>query len=136
MPIRLVAFFGMLAAAALGLASRMTVLKEVPILGEYGGDACWAIAAYALVRVCIPKARIQTVVLIAAAISLAVELSQLVDVTWLNNLRQNTVVRLLIGHGFLWSDLVAYAVGIAIAAMVELLISQAVHAKSASEHDR
>ncbi len=136
MPIRLIAFFGMLAAAALGLASRMTVLKEVPILGEYGGDACWAMAAYALVRICAPKASIQTVALIAAALSLAVELSQLVDVAWLNNLRQHTFVKLLIGHGFLWSDLVAYAVGIAIAAMVELLMSQAAHAKSASEHDQ
>jgi len=127
---RTLAFFGMLAAAALGLASRRTALQEVPVIGEYGGDVCWAMAAYAMVRVLAPRASVPAALLVAGAMSLAVELSQLIDIALLNDLRQNAFVALLIGHGFLWSDLVCYAAGIAIAAIVDRLACRGARATS------
>ena len=128
-PTRITAFFGMLCAASFGLASRKTALHDVPIIGVYGGDAAWAMAAYALVRMCAPRASIDSVMLIAGAMALAVELSQLLDAAWINELRQNSFVALLIGKGFLWSDLAAYLVGILLAALIELFIRRVAHAR-------
>ena len=136
LPTRLAAFGFMILAAVLGLASRKTALHTVPVIGTYGGDAAWAMAAYALVRTCAPRARIDTVMLLAAGMALAVELSQLIDAPWINELRQNAFVALLIGKGFLWSDLAAYLAGIVIAALLNLLILRSAHARSAGGHDR
>ena len=51
----------------------------------------------------------------AAGICLAVETSQLIHAEWLENLRSHRIVALLIGRGFLWIDLVRYALGLVIA---------------------
>jgi hypothetical protein len=133
---RVIAFVGLIAAALLGLASRKTLLHEVPILGEYGGDVCWAIAAFALVRLCVPRVSVRVVMLVAGALSLGVELSQLIDIPVVNDLRENALVALLIGRGFLASDLASYAAGIIIAATVERLMCRAVPATSASARDQ
>ena len=134
LPTRLAAFFFMVLAAVLGLATRKTGLNAVPVIGTYGGDVAWAMAAYALVRMCAPKARIDTVMLIAGIMALGVELSQLIDAQWINDLRQNAFVALIIGKGFLWSDLGAYIVGVLIAALINLIILRIAHARSASAH--
>ena len=117
--VRITALLDMFFAAANGLASRSSLLRDIPILGVYGGDTCWAIAVYALVRFIAPRSKIRVVVFVAIGLSLAVECSQLMDFNWLEDLRSNALAVLFIGEGFLWSDLAAYAVGIALAAILD-----------------
>ena len=117
--VRVTAMLAVVFAVAIGLASRSRLLGGIPILGVYGGDTCWAIAVYALVRFIAPRSQIRRVVVIAIGLSLAVELSQLIDLNWLKDLRSNALAVLFIGEGFLWSDLAAYAVGIGLAAMLD-----------------
>ena len=45
-----------------------------------------------------------------------VEISQLYQVQWLNNIRMTTPGRLVLGQGFLWGDIISYTIGITIAA--------------------
>lgn len=107
---------------ALGLASRTAPLASVPILGNYFGDGTWAAAAYALIRILAPKLRVGTVVLVAITVAFAVEFSQLWHPAWLDEIREHRLIALLIGRGFIWADLVAYVIGVLVAAGIEIAL--------------
>ena len=113
---RLWAAGGMLLAAAFGLASRSAPMADWPIIGTYGGDAAWAMAAYAGWRFLLPSLNRLWIAALTFGLATMVEISQLADWAWLNSIRDQQHGALLLGRGFLWSDLVAYAVG-TIAAM-------------------
>ncbi|WP_330656044.1 ribosomal maturation YjgA family protein [Alkaliphilus flagellatus] len=49
----------------------------------------------------------------------SIEVSQLYQSQWINTIRNTTIGRLILGYGFLWSDLLAYTVGIAIGVLIE-----------------
>jgi hypothetical protein len=48
-----------------------------------------------------------------------VEISQLYHAPWIDSIRQTTPGGLVLGFGFLWTDLVCYSVGIAIESLTE-----------------
>lgn len=102
----------MLLAAATGLASRTAPFRDWPVIGAYGGDACWTIAACAGLRFILIGTPTRWLALAGYAISVGVELSQLIRWDWLDAIRATTPGALLLGRGFLWSDLVAYAGGV------------------------
>jgi hypothetical protein len=108
---RSTALVGMLAAAAIGLGSRLPMTEGVPILGPYGGDAAWTIAACAGIRLIRPTLPVLRIALLGYGLSVVVECSQLVHVDPLDEIRSHPLGALLLGRGFLWSDLVAYGVG-------------------------
>jgi len=56
------------------------------------------------------------------AIAFAVEYSQLYHAAWIDSIRQTRIGGLVLGSDFLWSDLVCYAVGVGIAALLDALI--------------
>ena len=51
---------------------------------------------------------------VAMLFSLDVEISQLYHAPWIDSIRRTTLSGLLLGFGFIWSDLACYAVGVAI----------------------
>ena len=53
--------------------------------------------------------------------ALVIETSQLFHTPWLDALRANRFAALVLGQGFLWSDLLCYAVGIALGVVMERL---------------
>jgi len=59
------------------------------------------------------------VAVIALVFSYLIEFSQLYQATWINSLRANRIGGLVLGYGFLWSDLLCYTVGIAFGIMIE-----------------
>jgi hypothetical protein len=48
-----------------------------------------------------------------------VEISQLYQAEWFNAIRITMPGRLILGQGFLWSDIISYTIGISIAAFIE-----------------
>ena len=60
------------------------------------------------------------VALAALAFSFAIELSQLYHAPWLDAVRATFVGHLVLGSGFMWGDLIAYALGILGGALAEL----------------
>lgn len=48
-----------------------------------------------------------------------IEITQLFTPDWLEYLRSFKICALLLGYGFLWSDLIAYALGITLGAIVD-----------------
>ena len=113
--IRVIALIGLLLAATFGLASRQPPLVGWPVIGTYGGDAAWAMAAYAGWRLLRPTDALLVTAGLALLTAFTVEISQLVRVDWLDTIRSTRLGALLLGRGFLWSDLVAYAGGTVLA---------------------
>jgi hypothetical protein len=85
------------------------------VSGTYGGDAAWAMAACAGWRFLRPAANVSMIAGPALLTAFSVEISQLVRVEWLDTIRSTRLGTLLLGRGFLWSDLLVYSVGAAVA---------------------
>ena len=127
-------YAGMLAATVLlGLASRRWPERQPAVVAAYAGDALWAAMVYwigaliwpALSR---PPRRIFDRRLAGAALGVAaaVEVSQLYRAPWIDAVRASRVGALVLGRGFLWSDLVCYAAGVAGAVAVDVLLVRGV----------
>jgi hypothetical protein len=106
----------------LGLASRSNSPLNPALVKEYAGDTLWALAAYLTIAFIFPHFSINRVAVVAGLISLAVEVSQLYQATWINGIRQMRLGGLLLGHSFLWSDLICYCLGICIGVLLEGVI--------------
>lgn len=110
--------FIVLAVIALGLLSRKL---PVPL---WIGDMLWALMVYFIVRVFFIKYMVSKVAIIALLFSLCIEFSQLYQAPWINSLRQTLPGRLILGQGFLWSDLLAYTLGVGIGALADRALSK------------
>ncbi|MFN7146557.1 MAG: DUF2809 domain-containing protein [Myxococcota bacterium] len=104
---------------AAGLASRAGGMPAW--VHAYVGDALYAALIYGLAGVVAPGAAIGRRAGVALAICVAIELSQAWHPPWLDALRAHRAVALVLGRGFLASDLVAYTVGVAATAGGEAL---------------
>lgn len=97
---------------AIGLSSR-TILRpwspEWMLL--YGGDVFWAAALYGLLAMLGCNAHPNRVLILTYLIAVVIELSQLYQAPWINQIRQTIPFNFILGQGFLWSDLAAYAMG-------------------------
>ena len=94
----------------LGLVSR-----KVSFVPECFGDALWAVVMYCCWRIVLVNRPPYIAAVCALITSFAVEFSPLIKWEWLVRVRSTTIGHLLLGQGFLWSDLIAYTVGIAAA---------------------
>jgi hypothetical protein len=107
----------------LGLGSRSGATWLPSFIATYAGDTLWAAMVYLCLIFLLPRLRILPAAAMALALSFLVEFSQLYHVPWLDALRGSRLGALLLGRGFLWSDLVCYSAGVALAAAVDRLTS-------------
>jgi hypothetical protein len=107
------------ATIALGLASRRFAGALPWFVGAYAGDTLWAVAAYWALATVRPGTSPMKRGLLALVISFAVEVSQLFHPAWLEAIRGVKLGGWLLGFGFVWSDLVCYAVGVALAVLID-----------------
>ena len=108
----------------LGLASRKygNVLPE--FIAAYSGDTLWAAMVYFGLRILFPSTSILKVAVGALLFSYCIEISQLYQADWINAIRNTTIGALILGHGFLWTDLVCYTVGVLLSAVVDYWINR------------
>ncbi|MEO7996915.1 MAG: DUF2809 domain-containing protein [Gemmatimonadaceae bacterium] len=83
------------------------------------GDALWATMIAAGISTLMPRQRPMTRYIGALCICYAVEFSQLWHTPALDQLRATRMGALVLGSGFDWRDLVAYACGIAMFAWLD-----------------
>jgi len=122
------------AAVALGLATRAFRGVLPDAIGAYAGDVLWAAMVYLLIAAAWRRAPIRRVAEGAATFSLAIELSQLYHAPWIDAVRQTRLGGLVLGFGFLWSDLACYAAGIALAALLDHAIMRRSSPRPALAH--
>jgi hypothetical protein len=89
----------------------------------YVGDVLAVMLVYTALRAATPL-RLVPAITITLAIAVAVELAQLLNLLDATGLRSNQVARTVLGGQFDLLDLAAYAAGVAIVAVVEILMSR------------
>ena len=62
------------------------------------------------------------IALISIGICYIIELSQFYEANWIVEIRNNKLGGLLLGYGFLWTDLISYLVGGALGFSIEFFI--------------
>lgn len=112
-----------LAVIALGLLTRAD-LPLPAIVASYGGDTLYATLVYLLAALAWPRWSPWRLALVALGTCYAVEFSQLIRTPWLDLLRGTLPGRLVLGVGFLWSDLACYAVGVLLGVTIDLALQQ------------
>ena len=108
-----------LAVIALGLLSRRHPDFLPAALGKEPGDALWALMVFCGFGVLYPKLPATFNALAAFTFSCAIEFFQLYQAPWIESIRDTLLGRLVLGCGFSWSDIAAYASGILIGWVVE-----------------
>jgi hypothetical protein len=114
------------AAALATIALGLLVHLKGAFLGDTArdviGDALWASMIVWSVGAIVPRAQIAVRTLAAYGVCVAVEVSQLYHTPWLDAVRATRLGQLTLGSGFDSRDLVAYALGVCGAAIVESLL--------------
>ncbi|GGG42792.1 hypothetical protein GCM10011378_18950 [Hymenobacter glacieicola] len=97
---------------ALGVASRRFAPLWPAWVGTYAGDALWALLVFWLVGLGWPRWGSGRVGAVALSFAFGTEFSQLYHAPWLDALRHTWPGSLVLGQGFLWSDLLCYTLGV------------------------
>ncbi len=120
---RLIYFSAAVVVACLGLASRKYAKYLPDLLGEYAGDTLWALMLFLLVSSLLDGKTPIARTAISLTLAFLVEFSQLYHAPWIEAIRQTTLGGLVLGQGFLWTDLLCYSLGIAIGLAIESTFS-------------
>lgn len=116
---RKVNFLLIVITTLIGLASRKYPVFFGYFFAEYLGDTLWALLIYWIFGWIFKTKSIFKIVLYALFFSCFIEISQLYHATWIDGIRATRLGALLLGHGFLWTDIVCYTVGIFLGATGE-----------------
>ena len=106
----------------LGLASRKMASDLPEIVNMYLGDALWALMIYLYVAIIFKTLSIKWVVISSLLFCYLIELSQLYHAPWIDQIRNTRLGGLVLGFGFLWSDILAYTMGVGIGILLEWII--------------
>lgn len=105
----------LLAALVIPLGLGVRAVRLPADAGGPLGDVLWAVELYLVLRALAPRLpprRSATVCLLLATLD---EASQAIHTPWLDAIRATTLGHLLLGRGFVWLDLLWYALGTAAA---------------------
>jgi hypothetical protein len=93
-----------------------------PAVVKYGGSVLWGTMVFFLVAIPASGRSRQQIAWIAASIAICVELSRLIHNPWLDDFRLTTAGALLLGRVFSPWNLVAYASGILVGALLDRML--------------
>ena len=107
----------------LGVLSRK--LDNLPVIVSlYAGDILWALMVFLIVDFVFNNKSILFNISIAIMFSYGIEISQLYHAPWIDSIRNTTLGGLILGFGFLWSDLICYTIGIFIGGIIESIFKR------------
>lgn len=106
---------------ACGLTLRLTGYDiGLPyFLVKYGGSLLWGMMVFWLVGVLLPRQPVVVLATVSAAIAVLTEFTRLYHTPWLDQFRLELAGALLLGRIFSWGNIVAYLIGIILAALIE-----------------
>ncbi|MBU3107309.1 DUF2809 domain-containing protein [Clostridium gasigenes] len=120
---RILYFLLVIGVMILGIYSRKYGQYLPGFINEYSGDILWALMVYLGFGFLAYKTSIKYIALSSLIFSYAIEISQLYQEQWINTIRDTTLGSLVLGHGFLFSDLICYTIGILIGVAFEYFYS-------------
>lgn len=108
----------------IGLASRQFASMLPSFIGDYLGDTLWALMVFVGIGFLFTRWSSQRVAIVALLFSYAIEVSQLYHAPWIDSLRHTRFGGLVLGYGFLWSDILCYTVGVATGFLIEVVMQR------------
>lgn len=110
-----------LAIIACGVALRLGGYEiGLPFfLVKYGGSTLWGGMVFFLLAALLPRQPLGRLAILSVVAAALIEFSRLYHTPWLDEFRLTLAGALLLGRIFSWWNIVAYAVGIVIAALLE-----------------
>ena len=114
-------FFLIVIVILAGLASRKFHDQLPSFIAEYSGDTLWAFMVFFIAGFIFSTYSTPRIAIIALIFCFAIEFSQLYQAEWINSIRHTRIGGLILGYGFLWSDLICYTAGILIGTAWEKL---------------
>ncbi len=106
----------------LGLGSRSGWVPLPSFVVAYAGDTLWTAMVYMSLILLWPRLPLRWALGLSLGFSFLIELSQLYRAPWIDAVRANRLAALVLGRGFLASDLACYSVGALAAAAVDRLL--------------
>ena len=119
---RFVYFCLLIITIIIGLSSRNYPDFFSHFFVEYLGDTLWTVAVYLGICLIFPSIKVRNAFIISLVFSYLIEVSQLYHAPWIDLIRANRIAGLILGYGFLWSDLVCYTVGAFFAGLVDAVL--------------
>ena len=110
----------------LGIGSRRFGHSLPGFVAAYAGDTLWALAAFLGIGLILPRISTWRVAALAMSFSAMIEASQLYHAPWIDSIRMMTLGALVLGHGFLWSDLACYLAGVGIGVLMDVVLARVV----------
>jgi glycopeptide antibiotics resistance protein len=104
---------------ATGLASRHFPGILPHWVQLYLGDTFWALMVFLWFGFLFKRKSTLWIAIAAILFSYGIEISQLYHASWIDALRTNPLGGLILGFGFLWSDLVCYTIGVGFGYVME-----------------
>lgn len=95
-----------------GLLARKLAFLLPEVINDYLGDALWALMVFWGCCFLFPNLSNLKLIMMALVFCYLIEVSQLYQGGWLNQIRRTTLGGLILGYGFLWRDLLSYTVGV------------------------
>jgi len=89
------------------------------VLVKYGGSTLWGAMVFFLLAVLLPRQPLARLALLAFVVAAITEFSRLYHTPWLDAFRLTLSGALLLGRIFSWWNILAYGLGIALAALGE-----------------
>ncbi|MCT4617802.1 MAG: DUF2809 domain-containing protein [Marinisporobacter sp.] len=86
---------------------------------NYAPDTLWALMIFLLVGGMLNNKSTKAIGISSLLFCYFIEITQLYHTPWIDAIRETTIGGLILGFGFLWSDLVCYTVGISIGVLME-----------------
>ena len=93
----------------IGLLSRSEIVPK--IIYPYLGDYLYALLFFLIIGFLFHKTSSVKVAIVSILLCYIIEIFQLYQADWINTIRNNKLGGLLLGYGFLWSDIVCYTLG-------------------------
>ncbi len=103
----------------LGLSSRKFAAFLPAFVAQHAGDSLWSAMVYLSVRLCFMRKSAHVALLTSFVFCYSIELGQLYQAPWINQLRETPLGALVLGHSFLILDLVRYACGMIATYLIE-----------------
>ena len=103
----------------LGLSSRKYAGYLPEWINTYLGDALWAVMIYLFTAVLLHDRKLLQIALASLLFCYLIEISQLYHAPWIDAIRNTRLGGLVLGFGFLWTDIIAYTMGIGVMLAIE-----------------
>jgi len=126
-------FLIMVLLVAIGLPAR-TIPDQLPMwYVQYFGDYLWAMLLFFGSALIFQNMSTFKEVILTLLFTYCIEISQLFHPQWLEYLRNFKLIGLILGYGFLWSDILAYTLGISTGALIEHFLLRRISSQQASQ---